>query len=237
MNIEKTPLGHEFKPSELKQQCRAVYGGVAWPGKRPGFAVVLAIIYSQEKDDWEIYLLDEFESFDMRELIQQCGVLHSKYEPRMWWGDTTNNSAEEFMYEMRDDSGFSLSETDLIEMEPFYPYVLGKLKELLNPEARRLFLKESKVLNYMAEIEQGEVAELKRGDFPALEALIYAAVESLRMVEDQSIAIPTRTGESVPLHNKSRFQSDRDLARMGVIDRQGEDEEDDFDEEAWYKTV
>jgi hypothetical protein len=233
MDIKTAPLGRKFTPIELKNQCKAVYGAVAWPGKQPGFVVVLAIVYSQEQDNWQIYLLDEFESFDMQELIRQCVVLNSKYEPCMWVGDTTNDSAEEFMCEMT--LGFYLSETDLVEMEPFYPYVLGKLKEFLNREHRRLFLKDSKVLNYMAEIERDEEAELKRGDFPALEAVIYATVESLRMVDSQSIAIPTRTGESVPAHNKGRFQTDRDLARMGVIDRQGED--DDMDEEAWYHTV
>ena len=34
------------------------------------------------------------------------------------------------MYEMRYDSDFRLSETDLIEKEPFYLYMLDKLKEL-----------------------------------------------------------------------------------------------------------
>lgn len=215
MDIKTAPLGHEFTQAELRNQSRAVYGGVAWPGKRPGFVVVLAIVRSQEPPSWEIYLLDEFESFNMRELIQYCGLMHSKYEPYMWVGDTTNDSAEEFMYEMRDDSDFYLSETDLTEMEPFYPYILGKLKELLNPKHRRLYLKNSKLLNYLGEIEPGEDAELERGDFPALEALIYPVVESLRMMEYESAApFPTHTGDD-PYPDEGEFDH---LLRLEATD-------------------
>ena len=229
MNIKIAPLGYEFTHTELKKQCRAVYGGVAWPGKRPGFVVILAIICPQDSKDWEIYLLDEYESFNMRELIQQCGLMDTKYEPDMWVGDTTNDSAEEFMYEMRDDSDFYLSETDLTEMEPFYPYVLGKLKELLNPKHRRLFLKNSKLLSYLGEIEPEEVAKLERGDFPALEALIYGTVELIRIVEYESAGpFPTHTGDYYP--KEGEFDH---LLRPGARDPGPEYDED----ESWYHTV
>ena len=168
MDIKTAPIGHEFTEAELQQHCNAVYGGVAWPGKKPGFAVVLAMSRRKENDSdsHEICLLDEYESSDMRELIRQCGVLNHKYEPEMWVGDTTNDSAEEFMHEMGDDFDFYLSETDLVEMNPLYPYILGKLKELRNERHRRLFLQDDcKLLNYMGEIEPGEIAELQRGDF------------------------------------------------------------------------
>jgi|GEM_PF-1215955 len=231
LDIKTAPLGQDFTQAQLRNQSRAVYGGLAWPGKRPGFVVVLAIVRSQEPPGWEIYLLDEFESFDMRELIRHCGLMHSKYEPYMWVGDTTNDSAEEFMYEMRDDSGFYLSETDLMEMEPFYPYVLGKLKELLNPEHRRMFLKSSKVLSYMGEIESGEGDELERGDYPALEALTYAAVEALRMVENESAGpFPTHTGID-PDFEEGEYDH---LLRPGATDPGPDEDEDD---EGWYQTV
>ena len=233
MDIKIAPLGYEFTHAELRNQSRAIYGGVAWLGKRPGFVVVLAIVRSQDQKDWEIYLLDEFESFDMQELIRHCGLLDTKYEPDRWVGDTTNDSAEEFMYEMRDDSGFYLSETDLMEMEPFYPYALGKLKELLNPQHRRLYLKSSKVLNYLGEIESNEGAELERGDYPVLEALTYATVESLRMMKCLSAGpYPRVTGEIV-----SYGSSDRDLGYSGAIDTWDPMADDDFDEESWYHTV
>ena len=234
MNIETAPLGHEFTQAELKRKGRAICGGVAWPGKlRPGFVVVLAIVYSDERKLWEIYLLEEYESFNTRELIRQCGLLHSKYEPYRWFGDTTNDSAEEFMFEMRDESGFSTSETDLTEMEPFYPYALGKLKELCDEEHRRLFLKNSKVLNYMAEIEQGQVVELKRGDFPALEALIYAVVEGLRTAESLSAGpYPATTGDV-----ESYGSPDRDLGYSGAIDTWDPNADDEFDEDSWSTTV
>jgi hypothetical protein len=231
MDIKTTQLGHEFTQAQLRNQSRAVYGGVAWPGKRSGFVVVLAIVYSDERKLWEIYLLDEFESPYMRELIRQCGLLHSKYEPYSWVGDTKNSSAEERMYEMKDDSGFSLNETDVIEKVPFYQYVVDELKDLRDEEHRRLFLKNSKVLNYMAEIEQGQVAELKRGEYPPLEALVYAAVEGLRTAESLSAGpYPATTGEVV-----SSDSSDRDLGYSGAIDTWNPNANDDYEE--WAETT
>ena len=231
MDIKTAPLGYEFAKAELKNQSRTVCGGVAWPGKRPGFVVVLAIVYSDERKLWEIYLLDEFESPYMRELIRQCGLLHSKYEPYRWYGDTTNDSAGEFMYEMRYDSDFRLYETDVIEMEPFFRHVLEKLQELRDSEHRRLFLKDSKVRNYMAEIEQDEVATLKRGEYPALEALVYAAVEGLRTAESLSAGpYPATTGDV-----ESYGDSDRDLGYSGAIDPWDPNADDDYGE--WPETT
>jgi len=226
-DVKSAELGEPFENMALKNCCKAVYGGVAWPGQRPGFAVVVVMSRKKFPEGHHICLLDEYESFDMRELIRHCGMLDSKYEPYRWFGDTRNDSAEEFMFEMRADSGFRLSETDLIEKEPFYDYVLGKLKELCDEKHRRLFLKDSKVRNYMAEIEQGQVAELKRGDFPPLEALIYAAVEGLRMVDYLSAGpYPTVTGEVV----ESYGSSDGDLGYSGAIDTWDPMANDDYDE-------
>ncbi|MBM3302184.1 MAG: hypothetical protein FJY85_19815 [Deltaproteobacteria bacterium] len=37
--IETAPLGYTFTDQELAAQCRVVVGGIAWPGKRPGYGV------------------------------------------------------------------------------------------------------------------------------------------------------------------------------------------------------
>ena len=220
VDLRTAELGHPFTHTELRSHFKAVWGGVAWPGKRPGFVVVIGMIHPDEPEGSEIYLLDEFESFDMRELIRQCGVLNSKYEPERWVGDTSNDSAEEFLGEMKHDFCSYLSETELTEMEPLYPYILGKFKELLNPERRRLFLKNSRVLDYLAGIEQAEVAELERGDYPALEALIYAVAELLQY---RSMGfVQTHTGRF------SKNDSSACLSWPGAIDRGLDfDDEDD----------
>jgi hypothetical protein len=49
----------------------------------------------------------------------------------------------------------------------------------MHPERRRLFLKDSKVANYLGEIEESEITELERGSYPAIEALAFAVIEML----------------------------------------------------------
>ena len=170
------PLGHPFSQRELEIRCKGVYGGVAFPGERPGFAVVIAMDNDKHLDSHDIYMLDEYESFRMREIVRQCGVLDYKYAPAMWIGDRKNGSADRFIREMNEDlklpdsahkqrRRFSLTSTSLLEMERPYPYILDTLKELLRPDnqRRQLFLKDSKVKSYLGEIESSDIAGLPAG--------------------------------------------------------------------------
>ena len=88
-DVKKAELGEPFENIALKNCCKAIYGGVSWPGRRPGFAVVVAMSRKKFPEGHHICLLDEYESFDMRELIRHCGMLDSKYEPYRWFGDTS----------------------------------------------------------------------------------------------------------------------------------------------------
>ncbi|UCC99715.1 MAG: hypothetical protein JSW66_07485, partial [Phycisphaerales bacterium] len=69
--------------------------------------------------------------------------------------------------------------------EGFYLFALSTLKDLLNAERRMLFLKDSKILSYMSEIEDGQSSELKLGDYPGIEALAFAVLEARDWAEDQ----------------------------------------------------
>ena len=178
-----TPLGHEFTQAELKKQCRAIYGGVSFPGRNPGFAVVIAMDKEKHRDSYDIYLLDETESFDIRELVEKCDVLDQRYEPKIWMGDQNNDGAYPFIRELNAERyekqarRYNFHRTPLLDKDHLYPYILAEVKGLLDPEKRQLFLKESKVANYLSGIEPGEVVDLRLGDFPAVEALAFAVIE------------------------------------------------------------
>ena len=62
VDIKTAPLNHVFSPKELKLQCKTIFGGVSWPGKRPGFAVIIGMSHNKHLDNYDIYLLEEFES-------------------------------------------------------------------------------------------------------------------------------------------------------------------------------
>ncbi len=233
MDFENAELGQLFDIQDLKKCCRLIYGGIAWPDKRPGFLVVLAAVPSYKPENWKIYLLYEFESNSYQEIIKQFGLMDSTYEPDRWHADMTNNSAEELMQDMRDSFNSYPSETDLIEMKPLYPYLLGRLKKLLNLEHRRLELKNSKLLSYMGEIEQGEDAKLALGDYPAIESLAYAVIEMLRILEGQSADLmPMFTGDYDSIESRHGVKTLDDLAYINAIDDLDEDE--DEDEGYWY---
>jgi hypothetical protein len=203
-HIKTAEPGYPFAEQQLRQQTRAVYGGVSWPGKRPGFAVVLAMGREKHFDSYDVYLLDEFESADIRLLVRQCGVLDCKYQPKTWVGDTKSMAADCFIREMNAEKQtdqrlwgeqylhmpapriFSLAGTLILEMERPYEYILPTLKALLDKDRRQLYLKTSKAIEYLSQIKADEIPFTEFGEFPAIEALCFAVIE-MRNWESQDL--------------------------------------------------
>lgn len=172
-DVKKAQLGQAFGWQELKNCCKSIYGAVSWPGKRAGFAVVVAMDPLRRLGNHDICLLEEVESFYMRDLVRKCGVLDLKYSPDRWKGDYKNDAADHFIREMngereRHGQKLRLTPTQLLEMENLYPYILDETRRLLKKDCRQLFLKDSKVLGYLGEIEEGDTASLELGDFSAV---------------------------------------------------------------------
>jgi len=223
VDIKTAKLGQEFSHKELKQQCKAIYGAVAWPGKRPefvysraghtggpapglirsraarpGFAVVVAMDRDKHFDSYDVYLLDEFESMDIRELVRQCGALDYKYKPKLWIGDRSNDAADRLIREMNKEmelprgpspypnfvftskeqrKPFYICSTPLLDMKNLYQYIFTEIKRLLDPERRQLFLKDSRIRNHLSVIEPSEIANFTIGEYPSVEALAFAVIE------------------------------------------------------------
>ena len=184
--LETEQLGQKLTAKELKANYKQIYGGVAWPGKNPGFTVVIGMGHNKRFDNYDIFLLDEFETSDTRVLVRQCGVLDYIYRPKMWIGDNKNDAADRFISEMNNKSGsheespehrrwFYVHSTKILDMLCPFQYIIPELKRLLDKDSRQLFLKDSKILNYLAAIEAENMASIEFGDFPAIEALSFAA--------------------------------------------------------------
>ena len=213
LDLRTTNLGYSFTYHQLINLFKTIWGAVGLPSKRPGFSVVVGIANQRNLGDYDVILLDEFESFDMRELIRRCGVLDFKYRitandyrggylAGSWVGDFKNDAAARFIQEMNDEQNdmgrakryFGFSPTTMLEMERPYQYVLPQIKEMLNPERRRLLLKDSKVLNYLSQIEEADSASLEPGEFPAIEALAFAVLEMIESVRtyEKTARLPVR---------------------------------------------
>ena len=84
---KELPIGHTWHDNDLVRHFELVRGGVAFPGKKPGFAVVVGLRTKLQDDTWAgfspsrhtVHVLDEYESWDPGELLRQCVVLTMKY--------------------------------------------------------------------------------------------------------------------------------------------------------------
>ncbi len=184
-DLKEAELGYTHEVRwEMNKCCRAIYGGVSWPGKRPGYAVVVAMDLHRRFDSYEICVLAEYESPSVRELVRQCDILDYTYEPKKWIGDWKNDAADKFIRELNSEKTkqvpkFSVSLTPMLEMENLYPYMLDELHRLLKPEQKMLYLKGALVTNAISGIEEEDLAELKLGEYPAIEATCFAVITML----------------------------------------------------------
>ena len=184
---------------DLRDQCKAIWSAVAWPGKRPGCAVVLGMDRKEHLGNHDIHVLDEYETFDTRQLVRQCGALDLKYLPDCWIGQWDNDAASGFISEMDKEyeqrnrcrsavhrRQFSLQPTAILEMEHIYPFILPQIKALVDPNRRRLFLHDSKMAAYLGDIDESEIAEMALGEFPAVESLAFGVIEMRRWIEREN---------------------------------------------------
>lgn len=186
--IKALPINATYEHLTPTPDRRYIYGGVAWPGKQAGFAVIVLMDDRPHFDSHDVCVLAEFESFSTRELVRQIGVLDHTYMPDRWIGDNRNDAADKFVRELQADGNRDIKRsklmfvyTSMLEMEDFYPYALDEIKRLLQAERKMLYLKGSAVLRYLSEIIDEEmITELKYGDYPAIEALTYAVITLMK---------------------------------------------------------
>lgn len=203
MNIKEAQLGRTFNADALLNQTHAIWGGVSWPGEREGYAVVVAAGTERHFENYDLYVLDEFESSDTREIVRQCAAMNVKYaipRPRgvrqyscgRWIGDYKDDAADRFIRQMNNEikpgahtPRFSLNFTAILEMDKVYPFILPEIRELVRAVRRQLFLKGSKVVDYLKELDGDEISELKLGDYPAIEALAFVVIELRSFIKMQ----------------------------------------------------
>ena len=80
--------------------------------------------------------------------------------------------------------GLYLVPPNIIDMNHPYAHIMPKIKELLRSTPKSLFLKDSKVIPYLASIPSSEIAALDFGAYPAIEALAFAVLGLCTLCED-----------------------------------------------------
>lgn len=179
---------------EQDKLYRKIYGAVAWPGKRQGFAVVIGQKRERRLGGYDLVFLDEIEESDTRKLVRACGGFDYFYRPEMWLGETKNAAADKFIREMNIENksiekcregqrSFKMRRSPVLDMKNAFDYIYPMLKELLEKDRRRLFLKESKLQGYMFQPQESDLATIEFGDYPAIEALAFAVLELERQAK------------------------------------------------------
>ncbi len=176
-----------FNKDEDKKY-KKIYGAVSWPGKRPGFTVIIGQKKEYRLGGHDFVFLDEIEEADIRKLVRACGGFDFFYRPEIWIGDTKNAAADKFIREMNVENktrekclegqrNFILRRSPILDMKNAFDYVYPVLKELLEKDRRRLFLKDSKLQGYMFTPQESDLASIEFGVYPAIEALAFAVLE------------------------------------------------------------
>ena len=167
----------------------AKFGAIALPGKNPGCVVIIGTDnrrYRQKGCD--SHVIEEYEDWDSRKLLQSVFSLNELHRPKKWIGDDQHNVIKHFRSEMNEGRKESLyfSTPSILQYEDAQPYlrILPEIKKLRESEHRQLYMDDdSLILRYMAGIKPDEMAGLVLGDFPAIECLAYA-VEKARNWEE-----------------------------------------------------
>jgi len=191
--IQDRPISEDIDDKERSKLYKTIIGGVSWPAKQPGYAIVLGCARETINSAWCAYVVDEYESEDIHDLVHQCCILDQKWSPDRWLGDPDNDAAFEIITQVNRTYaetdlrwiGFKLCPPLVLEHKRPYEYMMTQLVYLMNKKRIRLYLKNAIVRNYMSSILPADLPVLKFGDFPHTEALAFAALDIYRVNESK----------------------------------------------------
>ena len=216
-DIKTSKLADHIEYVDMIDATQAVWGGIAWPCEdRAGYIVVVGACKERFPGGYELCVLDDFESFDVRELIRQCVAMDLKYwiswrridqsgDPEgRWLADETHDAAMDFLAEanaefrresrlhqsLQKPRQIRIRHTALLEKEHLYDFLLPQIKLWLQPDRTLLYLKDSKVALHLQgfdAIDASDISGLKIGYCPAIEALGYVTVELQNYLKRQEV--------------------------------------------------
>jgi len=221
MDIRTSKLGSHIEYVDMIDATQAIWGGIAWPAgdkgdAKKGYIVVVGACKERHPGGYELCILDEFESFDVRDLVRQCVAMDLKYwvswrridqsgDPEgRWLADETHDAARDFLAEVNEEfrreprlhrslqkpREIRIRHTALLEKEHLYDFLLPQIKLWLQPDRKLLYTKESIVALYLNVFESSsaiDISGLKIGYCPAIEALGYVTVELQNYLKRQEV--------------------------------------------------
>jgi len=166
-------------PNEQDVLYSRIYGGIAFPGQRPGYIAVAGELRAMGEK--RFVLLDEFESFDTQTLIARASGLDAFYRPEKWLTSELTPGIQKSLMDFN--KGITLRNPGRrLRLLPsritglgddLFRYSLPKLKSLISEKGQLDISKGRLLLNYLSIIQDSDIAGIKLGEYPAVEAAIY----------------------------------------------------------------
>jgi hypothetical protein len=172
-----------FKRSE-DIKYRRIYGGISWPGKRPGFIVIVGEL--KQPRAHKFVLLDESEDFDVQELIKVAEALDFYFKPERWFTNTENKGAMRLVAEANatsDDTRIGSRQLLLLPSRlrqlrsEVFTYLYPRLKRMVGEGGSLDISRGPKVLGYMADPQEQDIQSITWGEYPSIEALAFCVFE------------------------------------------------------------
>jgi hypothetical protein len=204
LNIERKMVYRELDAEVFYEnrvtgaRYRRIAGGLAWPGTKPGFAVIIG---EDRKHDLDVNahhlrLLAEVEEANIERLLDWCAG-HQINAPEIYWiwyGDTTNKPLMTWIHRLNGkyrsqgrQQHLALAPAPYIDSPKRFGFHINILRECLERRRKTLHLGEqSKLPSYLVQLATEEVVKAIAEDYPAIAALGYA-VSALTIWPDASL--------------------------------------------------
>lgn len=172
----------EHFPNSEDVKYKTIFGGMAWPGKRPGFIVIVGEL--RQPGAVKFVLLDEAEDFDAQVLIKAAAGFDLFYRPERWYTDGENQAALRLVQEVNStDRTVGSRRLRLVPSQlrglkdQVFTYLYPRLKRMMGEGGSLDISRGAKILGYMAAPQDSDITQVTWGDYPAIEALAFAVFE------------------------------------------------------------
>ncbi len=168
---------NEFIFKKKKLFFNRIWGGIAWPGDKPGFGVIIGETYEKGPGGRYMHVLAEVETFHSNELVRECIKLQQELRVSSFWGQSTEADTAYILFhnKIAHENGlpyFNVHSTIGPEDE-FLVYQINILRDCLAPERKSLFMFDESVLpGYLLDLSQS-VHKITNVQYPAVAALGY----------------------------------------------------------------
>jgi hypothetical protein len=68
MKLEDRPIGEVLEEEERGETYELIVGGVSWPARGQGYAVILGVGRDSNFEPYRAYVLDEYQDYDLCKL-------------------------------------------------------------------------------------------------------------------------------------------------------------------------